>query len=136
MKRILIGLAAVGLLGVVWAQRRAQPEQPQRFAARGTRVAIGAGTDAAANAGMRLAYAGGNAVDAGVATMFAASIVEYSHFGFGGEAEAFELFGDVGGGLAMAFAAGVAAFEFIVGEELDVLPPKLAVIFGGERSYK
>ena len=86
MKRILIGLAAVGLLGVVWAQRRAQPEQPQRFAARGTRVAIGAGTDAAANAGMRLAYAGGNAVDAGVATMFAASIVEYSHFGFGGEA--------------------------------------------------
>ena len=52
-----------------------------------------------------------------------------------GEAEAFELFGDVGGGLAMAFAAGVAAFEFIVGEELNVLPPKLAVVIGGERSY-
>lgn len=86
MKRILIGLAAVGLLGVVWAQRRPQPERPQRFAARGTKVAIGAGTDAAADAGMRLAFAGGNAVDVGVATMFAASIVEYSHFGFGGEA--------------------------------------------------
>ena len=86
MKRILIGLAAVGLLGVVWAQRKPQPERPQRFAARGTKVAIGAGTDAAADAGMRLAFAGGNAVDAGVATMFAASIVEYSHFGFGGEA--------------------------------------------------
>lgn len=54
----------------------------------------------------------------------------------GGEAEAFELFGDVGGGLAVALATGVAAFEFVVGEELDVLPPKLAVVVGGERSYK
>lgn len=54
----------------------------------------------------------------------------------GGEAEAFELLGDVGGGLAVAFAAGVAAFEFVVGEELNVLPPKLTIIFGGERSYR
>src|SRR5689334_196838 len=30
-------------------------------------------------------YAGGNAVDAGIATMLAASVVEFSHFGFGGE---------------------------------------------------
>ena len=29
---------------------------------------------------------GGNAVDAGVAAMFAAAVTEYSHFGFGGEA--------------------------------------------------
>jgi gamma-glutamyltranspeptidase / glutathione hydrolase len=35
---------------------------------------------------MRLFYKGGNAVDAGVAAMFAASVAEYSHFGFGGEA--------------------------------------------------
>jgi gamma-glutamyltranspeptidase/glutathione hydrolase len=35
---------------------------------------------------MRTYYKGGNAVDAGVAAMFAASIAEYSHFGFGGEA--------------------------------------------------
>ena len=35
---------------------------------------------------MRTYYAGGNAVDAGVAAMFAASVTEYSHFGFGGEA--------------------------------------------------
>jgi gamma-glutamyltranspeptidase/glutathione hydrolase len=35
---------------------------------------------------MRLYHQGGNAIDAGVATMFAASVAEYSHFGFGGEA--------------------------------------------------
>jgi len=35
---------------------------------------------------MRIYHRGGNAVDAGVASMFAASVAEYSHFGFGGEA--------------------------------------------------
>ena len=35
---------------------------------------------------MRIFHRGGNAVDAGVAAMFAASVSEYSHFGFGGEA--------------------------------------------------
>jgi len=35
---------------------------------------------------MRMYYKGGNAVDVGVAAMFAGSIAEYSNFGFGGEA--------------------------------------------------
>jgi gamma-glutamyltranspeptidase/glutathione hydrolase len=35
---------------------------------------------------MRIFYKGGNAVDAGVATMFAAAVTEFSHFGYGGEA--------------------------------------------------
>src|SRR5260370_13810162 len=35
---------------------------------------------------MRMYFQGGNAVDAGVATMFAASVSEFSHFGMGGEA--------------------------------------------------
>ena len=66
--------------------QRKQPEMPAKHSARGTRGAIGAGSEFSAEAGMRLFHQGGNAVDAGVATMFAASMAEYSHFGFGGEA--------------------------------------------------
>ena len=54
------------------AQRRSF-ERPMRFPTRGVKGAVTAGTDSAADAGMRLFYLGGNAVDAGVATMFAAS---------------------------------------------------------------
>ena len=83
---LLPALLAVGwLAGAGHAQRKGM-EQPARHATRGTRGAVATGSDAAANAGMRLFYKGGNAVDAGVAAMFAASIAEYSHFGFGGEA--------------------------------------------------
>lgn len=67
------------------AQRREMDRQ-LRYSSRGTRGAVAGGSDQATDAGMRMFYAGGNAVDAGVAAMFAASIAEYSHFGFGGEA--------------------------------------------------
>ena len=68
------------------AERQQRVERPVRMPVRGTRGAVAAGSDNAVDAGMRLFYAGGNAVDVGVATMLTASIVEYSHFGFGGEA--------------------------------------------------
>jgi len=57
-----------------------------REPARGLRGAIAGGTGFAVEAGMRLYYQGGNAVDAGCAGTFAAAVAEYSHFGFGGEA--------------------------------------------------
>jgi len=60
--------------------------RPVRQSVRGTHGAVAAGTDYATEAGMRLYYQGGNAVDAGVATMFSASVTEFSHFGMGGEA--------------------------------------------------
>lgn len=80
-----LSLVLLGLTVVAVAQRK-DFDRPVRQAARGTRGAVAAGSDYATEAGMRLYHAGGNAVDAGVATMFAASITEYSHFGFGGEA--------------------------------------------------
>ena len=53
---------------------------------RGERAAVAAGTPLVTEAAMRILHAGGNAVDAGVASLFAGSVSEFSHFGFGGEA--------------------------------------------------
>ncbi len=72
-------------LAVCAAQPRLEAERQARIASRGLRGAVAAGTDFAADAAMRLFYIGGNAVDAGVAATLAAAIVEYSHYGFGGE---------------------------------------------------
>jgi gamma-glutamyltranspeptidase/glutathione hydrolase len=66
--------------------QRKEVERPARQAARGTHGAVAAGTEFATQAGMRMYYHGGNAVDAGIATMFAACVTEFSHFGMGGEA--------------------------------------------------
>src|SRR5438105_8117236 len=52
---------------------------------RGRRGAVAAGTPLSAEAGMRLLQQGGNAVDAGCAAILAASVIEFSHFSFGGE---------------------------------------------------
>lgn len=60
-------------------------ERPARHATRGVRAAIAAGSEASAEAGTRMLHRGGNAVDAGVAAMLAASVAEYTHFGVGGE---------------------------------------------------
>jgi gamma-glutamyltranspeptidase/glutathione hydrolase len=77
--------AVAALLATAYGQRK-DYDPPARHAIRGTRGAVATGSDAAAEAGMRMYYKGGNAVDAGVAAMFAAAIGEYSNFGFGGEA--------------------------------------------------
>src|SRR6202011_4231919 len=68
-----------------FAQRK-DFELPTMHAARGTRGALASGSEYADEAGMRMFFHGGNAVDAGVASMYAASVAEFSHFGMGGEA--------------------------------------------------
>jgi len=52
----------------------------------GTRGIVAAGRHYSVSAGVRMMQQGGNAIDAGVATVFAAAVCEISHFGFGGEA--------------------------------------------------
>jgi gamma-glutamyltranspeptidase/glutathione hydrolase len=47
---------------------------------------VAAGRTFTVDAGARLMSAGGNAIDGGVASVFAAAVVEISHFGLGGEA--------------------------------------------------
>ncbi len=51
----------------------------------GTHGIVAAGRHYSVAAGMKMLERGGNAVDAGAAAVFAASVVEISHFGFGGE---------------------------------------------------
>ena len=75
----------ISLLGVCSAQQKFM-EPPVTHAARGTHGALACGSEYCAEAGMRMYFQGGNAVDAGVAGMFAASVSEFSHFGMGGEA--------------------------------------------------
>src|SRR5579862_1719007 len=69
-----------------WCVAQKRDEHPMREATRGAHGAVAAGSEYATEAGMRIYYRGGNAVDAGVAAMFAASVTELSHFGMGGEA--------------------------------------------------
>ena len=84
MKFRLVVLAAV-LATAAWCQRGVPANRPVKLASRGLRGAVAAGTEYATEAGMRMYFAGGNAVDAGIATMLAASVTEFSHFGLGGE---------------------------------------------------
>src|SRR5437667_4514076 len=81
---MLLAMFAVAIWGQGQGQKRQEPEV--RRPARGTRGAVAGGTEYSTEAGMRMYTHGGNAVDAGVATMYAASVVEFSHFGLGGEA--------------------------------------------------
>ena len=68
------------------AAQRKGSEPPVMQPVRGVHGAVAAGSEYATEAGMRTYFHGGTAVDAGVATMFAASVSEFSHFGMGGEA--------------------------------------------------
>src|SRR6266513_2095221 len=52
---------------------------------RGRRGGVAGGHPLSVEAGMRMLQRGGNAVDAGVATVLAASVIEFSHFSIGGE---------------------------------------------------
>lgn len=65
----------------------AAPFYPQTFRPeiRGMHGIVGSGRHYSVAAGMRILELGGNAIDAGVATVLASSVVEVSHFGFGGE---------------------------------------------------
>jgi gamma-glutamyltranspeptidase/glutathione hydrolase len=85
MHRRTFLIASTSLVTLCRAQNR-RPDPPLRQPVRGTHGAVAAGSDWATNAGMRLYDQGGTAVDAGIATMFAASVTELSHFGMGGEA--------------------------------------------------
>lgn len=80
--------AGAALLAVVVLMAVPAPAQnPATMfpAVRGTQYMVGAGNSLEVAAGVRILEQGGNAVDAGVATVLAASVTELDHFGLGGE---------------------------------------------------
>jgi gamma-glutamyltranspeptidase/glutathione hydrolase len=79
-------LVLAGAAAFAQTPPRKTVERPARMPSRGTHGAVAGGSEAAVDAGMRILHQGGNAIDAGIATMLAASVVEFSHFGMGGEA--------------------------------------------------
>lgn len=81
--RCLICLAAVvAVISLSFARPVADTFRP---VVRGKRGAVAAGHPLSAEAGLRLLRQGGNATDAGCAAILAASVMEFSHFSFGGE---------------------------------------------------
>src|SRR5262245_5411836 len=73
---------ATALMISIFAQTRSDTYRPT---VRGVRGVVAGGHPLVAEAGLRMLHRGGNAVDAGVAAVLAGSVIEFSHFAFGGE---------------------------------------------------
>jgi gamma-glutamyltranspeptidase/glutathione hydrolase len=82
--RVAVAFGAVVAMGA--SVEQVPPGKVFRPVVRGLHGAVAAGNPLTVEAGMRSLRAGGNAVDAGVAATFAAAVLEFSHFGMGGEA--------------------------------------------------
>src|SRR3989441_12478071 len=76
---------AITIISLLLAAIPAAEADTFRPVVRGRRGVVAGGHPLSVEAGMRVLQHGGNAVDAGVATILAASVIEFSHFSFGGE---------------------------------------------------
>ena len=80
-------LAATVAVAIAGATMSAQPPfESIRGEVRASHGVVAAGRSFTVDAGARVMGAGGNAIDGGVAAIFAAAVTEISHFGLGGEA--------------------------------------------------
>ena len=84
-RRFLCFLSIATSLAVFGATLRISHADTFRPVVRGRRGVVAGGQPLSVEAGMRILQHGGNAADAGVATILAASVIEFSHFSFGGE---------------------------------------------------
>src|SRR5438046_10761396 len=82
-----LGTAGFVVLVLIAAALPLSTSQADTFrpVVRGKRGVVAGGHPLSVEAGLRILQQGGNAVDAGVATILAASVIEFSHFSFGGE---------------------------------------------------
>ena len=96
----------------------------------GKRAVVGAGHPLVAEAGLRILHQGGNAIDAGVASVFAAAVVEMDGFGLGGECPI--LIKPAGGPVAAINGDGIAPALATVDyyEHLNPDDPRVADVAG------
>ncbi|HET8677046.1 MAG TPA: gamma-glutamyltransferase, partial [Blastocatellia bacterium] len=85
MKTLPVLISITTAVAVLMTSAIAPEADTFRPVVRGKRGVVTAGHPLSAEAGLRLLQQGGNAVDAGCATILAASVIEFSHFSFGGE---------------------------------------------------
>ncbi len=81
----LIFVSAILVVGLIAGMLPTSDAETFRPVVRGKRGVVAGGHPLSVEAGLRILQRGGNAVDAGVATILAASVIEFSHFAFGGE---------------------------------------------------
>src|SRR2546421_7921954 len=84
-RSLLCYLSLVISIAVFGATLQVSSADTFRPVVRGRRGVVAGGQPLSVEAGMRILQRGGNAVDAGVATILAASVIEFSHFSIGGE---------------------------------------------------
>src|SRR5437588_4498601 len=84
-RRFLCFLSIATSLAVFGTTLQITQADTFRPVVRGRRGVVAGGQPLSVEAGMRMLQHGGNAVDAGVATDLTASIIEFSHFSYGGE---------------------------------------------------
>ena len=82
---LILFVAVIALSRQGEPTQRKPPAETMRPEITGSHGIVAGGRHYSIAAGIKMLEAGGNAVDAGVAAVFAASVVEISHFGFGGE---------------------------------------------------
>ncbi len=84
-RKLLNGLTILTTASIIFGAVNICGADTFRPVVRGKRGVVAGGQPLSVEAGMRILQRGGNAVDAGVATILAASVIEFSHFSFGGE---------------------------------------------------
>src|ERR1041385_8004837 len=87
VKKRLLSFSSILVVSLMLLSLNPVPSQADTFrpVVRGKRGVVAGGQPLSVEAGLRMLQKGGNAVDAGVATILAASVIEFSHFSFGGE---------------------------------------------------
>ena len=116
---------ALALCLLCFARGAVQLDAATRPLIMGTRGAVVSGHHQASDAGLTMLKNGGNAIDAGVATVFAQAVVEFDRFGIGGEAPVLIYLADEKKVVSLSgqgTAPQAATIEWFRSRDIDLVP--------------